>query len=259
MSVSRGEFLKALGKSLPGMILNSGAAGAAHKLLTKMAAASGATPSLPAAANMAPLDTTAAPRAEMINRGPIEENHVAITFDDGPHAGNTPRLLDVLKERGVRATFFMIGKHIAAEPNLARRVSYEGHDIGNHTYTHPKLPTLANTAVEEEIRQAADEIGSVLNLRTGWFRPPFGELRRDQFEIVEKYGMKPVLGDVSTKDWSFPGEDHILKSFADATAGSIIICHDFCTQTSDCLGRAIDELLHRGLQPVTLSEMFAKR
>jgi peptidoglycan/xylan/chitin deacetylase (PgdA/CDA1 family) len=255
MSVSRGEFLKALGKSLPGMVLNSTAATAAQQILSKMAAASGAVPTDPVAAIPSEPQTPDY-RNKMVIRGPIQSNHVALTFDDGPHAGNTGRLLDELKKRDVRATFFMIGQNITAEPDLARRVLAEGHEIGNHTYAHSNLTTLVNHLAEEEIRVAGEIIASVLKLKPIWFRPPFGDLRSDQYAMVEKYGMRPVLGDVSTKDWSFPGEEHILAAIAQAQSGSIVICHDFCTQTAECLGRAIDDLLHRGLKPVTLSELL---
>jgi peptidoglycan/xylan/chitin deacetylase (PgdA/CDA1 family) len=255
MSLSRGEFLRSLGKSIPGMVLNSGAALAAQKLFTKMAAASGDAPTVPDAMT-APQSDAAMDSALFINRGPVENNQVALTFDDGPHRKITPRLLDELKKHGVHATFFMIGRHIAEQPELARRVLAEGHDIGNHTYTHPRLSTLPNDKADEEIRQTVEIIASVLNHATRWFRPPFGLLRSDQRLLPEKYGMKSVIGDIDTNDWSLPPEDRILAKIAEATSGSIIICHDFSVPTADCLGRALEELVLRGLQPVTLSNLF---
>lgn len=264
MPVTRGEFLRSLGKSIPGMVLNSGAAVAAQKLITKMAAASGAAPTVPAtmtasgSANTPPsAESSAMARGAFINRGSAAHNTIALTFDDGPHPEVTPRLLDELKRHGAHATFFMIGRQIEKHPDIARRVLAEGHDIGNHTYTHPKLPELTNDAADEEIRRTEEIMASVLSHRTKWFRPPFGSLRADQRALVEKRGMQSILGDVSTGDWAIPPEEQILSKFAEATAGSIIICHDFSAPTANCLGQALESFLHRNLTPVTLSNHLA--
>ena len=190
MSVSRGEFLKSLGKSLPGMVLNSGVAMAAQKVLGKMAAASGASeaaavPSGPETVNVK------RPKHEFINSGPTEGNRIAFTFDDGPTPGVTNRILDEFKRRKLHATFFMIGQRIAAEPDLARRVLAEGHDVGNHTYTHPKLPALDDDQANAEIQKTADIMLEAMNHRAVWFRPPYGALRPDQFGLVHGTGCVP--------------------------------------------------------------------
>jgi len=256
MSVSRGEFLKSLGRSLPGMVLGSGVAAAAQKVLGKMAAASGGreAPAAPAAPATAGVES---PKLEHINHGPTEGNRVAFTFDDGPIPGVTNRILDEFQKRKLHATFFMIGRQIAAAPDLARRVLAEGHDVGNHTYTHPKLPSLDDDQASAEIQKTDDIMLELMNHRPVWFRPPYGDLRPDQFRLVQKHGMRSVIGDVSTKDWSQPGEDKILaKILNDTRPGSIIICHDFSEQTANCLGQALDGLLERGFSPVTLTALL---
>ena len=256
MSVSRGAFLKSLGKSLPGMVLNSRVATAAQKVLGKMAAASvaGEAPAVPAV----PQDATGqSPKLDFINNGPAEGNRIAFTFDDGPIPGATDRILDEFKKRDLHATFFMIGQNIAANPDLARRVLAGGHDVGNHTFTHPKLPSLDDAQASAEIEKTADVMLKVMNHRTVWFRASYGALRRDQFGLVQRHGLHSVMGNVSAKDWSNPGEEKILSTILnDTRPGSIIICHDFAEQTANCLGQALDGLLERGFSPVTLTSLL---
>jgi len=256
MSVTRGEFLKSLGKSLPGMVLGSGAV-AVQKLATKLAAVSGEP-----APVMTPLPeprTYPKPAAmEIIKSGPATRNEIALTFDDGPVPGVTDRILDELKQRGGRATFFMIGERIAAAPELARRVIAEGHEIGNHTYTHPKLTELPPMRVEEEIQRTQDAIREVLGLQPAWFRPPYLAFRDNLAPFVTTRGMRIVHGNVDPADWSRPGEEKILEAITrDTKAGSIIICHDFCEQTANAMGTILDKLLAAGLTPVTLSTLMA--
>jgi peptidoglycan/xylan/chitin deacetylase (PgdA/CDA1 family) len=257
MSLSRGDFLKQLGKSIPGMVFNSGAVGAAHKLLGKMAAASGENV-------MSPLPVPQRPRFESdrfghINGGPVQGNRIALTFDDGPNAGVTDRILDELKQRKLHATFFMIGQRVAAEPDLARRVLAEGHEIGNHTYTHPKFSEISDEEAAAEIDKMQYLVHEVLNnYDPAWFRPPYGIFRQNHFSLLERHGLRSVLGNVNTADWSQPGEDKIIgKILAETKAGSIIICHDLFAQTANCIGPVLDGLAERGFQPVTLSALLA--
>jgi len=256
MSISRGEFLKSLGKSVPGMVLNSGVALAAQKVIGKMVAASGESiaPSSPAT----PLTVNAeSPRAETIESGPSNRRQIAFTFDDGPIPGMTERILDEFKKRNLHATFFMIGRRIELAPDLARRVLAEGHDVGNHTCTHPKLPSLDPSQADKEIGRTQEIMHDVLNHTPVWFRAPYGELRADQFELVHKHGLSSVMGRVSPKDWSDPGEDAITSIILnDVVNGSIIICHDFSVQTANCLGAILDTLLERGFLPVTLTALL---
>ena len=159
MAVSRGKFLKSLGKSIPGMVLGGGITTAAQKVLGKVAAVSG-EPAIPSA----PADpaTVKVEPVEFIKQGPAEGNRIALTFDDGPTPGVTDLILDELKQRGLRATFFMIGNGITAAPDLARRVLVEGHEVGNHTLTHPKLTALPDAQVEAEVDKTQEIIRDVL-------------------------------------------------------------------------------------------------
>ena len=261
MSISRGEFLKSLGKSIPGLVLNSGAATAAHRLLAKMSAASGTPPNLQTSAKprqtIPPAETVTCDEFGHIQTGPAQENRVALTFDDGPNPGVTDRILDEFKLRSVHATFFMIGERIARNPELARRVLAEGHDVANHTYTHPKLPELTDEQADAEIQKTKDIMEQMMNHHANYFRPPYGVLRADQFDLLKRHRLKSVLGDVSPRDWSEPGEEQIIERvLTGAKAGSIIICHDLAAQTANSIGPILDGLLARNLMPVTLSSFL---
>jgi peptidoglycan/xylan/chitin deacetylase (PgdA/CDA1 family) len=255
MSVTRGQFLKSLGKSLPGMVLGSGAT-VAHKLFAKMAAAGGEP--IPAMAKLPETRTYPKPApAEIVSSGPTEHQRIAITFDDGPTPGVTDRILDELKQRNARATFFMIGQRIAAAPELARRVVAEGHEIGNHTFTHPKLTEIPHASAEEEIQKTQDVIATILGLKPAWFRPPFLAFRDSLAPMVNTRGMRIVHGNIDPADWSQPGEEKIISVIArDAKPGGIIICHDMHAQTANAVGRILDSFAAASLEPVTLSSLM---
>jgi peptidoglycan/xylan/chitin deacetylase (PgdA/CDA1 family) len=258
MSITRGEFLKSLRKSIPGMVLGGGVATAAHKLLGKIAAASG-TPlakDIPSPTAAKPEPTQNA-KIEFITSGPPNGNRIALTFDDGPTPGVTDLILDELQRRKLHATFFMIGQRIAAAPDLARRVLAEGHEVGNHTFTHPKLTTLTDHEVEAEIQKTQDIMREVLNHRAAWFRPPYGALRQNQAGLLASRGLGIVLWNVDSQDWSQPGEAKIVETaLAETKAGSILLCHDRHQQTAHAIGPILDGLLERGFAPATLSALW---
>ena len=255
MSVTRGTFLKSLGKSLPGMVLGSGVGTAAQKLLGKLAAVPGMPGHQEAVAQK---DAIKQALADVVHNGPAEGNRVALTFDDGPTPGVTDRILDELKARNLHATFFMIGQCVAAAPDLARRVVAEGHLAGNHTYTHRRLTELSDTQAAEEILKTQDLMADVLNVRPVWFRPPFGLMNHNQNLLLSGYGLRVAMWNVDTRDWSKPGTDQILAHVADNTkAGAIILCHDKFAQTADALPCILDYLAEHALSPVTMPVLLA--
>jgi peptidoglycan/xylan/chitin deacetylase (PgdA/CDA1 family) len=157
MSITRGEFLRSLGKSLPGLVASTGVATAAETLFRRLAHA---TPPVPS-----PAAKQAREQVPFLSRGPADSRLVAFTFDDGPVPGVTERILDTLRAHDARATFFLIGEKVAAAPELARRVLAEGHELGHHTYTHRKLTELSDPDFDRE-------------LTTSWAAAPGGSGRR---------------------------------------------------------------------------------
>ncbi|HUB67047.1 MAG TPA: polysaccharide deacetylase family protein [Candidatus Methylacidiphilales bacterium] len=238
MSVTRGQFLKSLGASAGNAAFGIGLAAATRILGGKLTV------------KLEPLATAAAPDESSVfsflESGPPEGNRIALTFEDGPTPGVTEPILDRLKERGLTATFFMIGQHAAAAPELARRILAESHTVGNHTYTHPKLTELPGAQAESELVRTQDTLAEILNHRPAIFRPPYGSFRKNQSGLARSLGLRVVLWSVDSRDWTQPGADQIIDAIlAQTKAGSIILCHDLHHQTADCLGRVLDQLLER--------------
>jgi len=239
------------------MVLGGGIAAAAQRILGKVAAASGAGVSAPAfAPGTERLTSSRDDKAGFVRTGPTGGKRLALTFDDGPTPGVTELILDELKRRKLHATFFMIGERIAAAPDLARRVVAEGHEVGNHTFTHPKLTTLADDLVDAEIQKTQDLMLDRLGHTARWFRPPYGALRPSQARIPAAKGLRVALWSVDSKDWSQPGTDEIVRVvLAEAKPGAIILCHDLHRQTADSVGAILDGLVNRGWAFDTLSTL----
>jgi peptidoglycan/xylan/chitin deacetylase (PgdA/CDA1 family) len=239
---------------MTGMVLGSAASAAAQALAARL---SGTAPSTAATPNSS--EESVSSPDPFINRFSPEGYRVALTFDDGPTPAVTERILDELKRRHVLATFFMIGQRVAAQPDLARRVASEGHEIGNHTFTHPKLNTLPDQQVALELDQTQDVIQEVVNQRPVSFRPPYLAFRKNQAVLAHSKGLKIICGDVDSRDWSQPGEEKIIATiFTKTSPGSIIICHDCHDQTANCLGQILDGLLERGCKFGTISSFLVQ-
>lgn len=181
-----------------------------------------------------------------INSGPGFGHRVALTFDDGPSPGVTDRVLTELQKRHLRATFFLIGAKVDASPQLARRIVDEGHDVANHTYTHPRLSGLSDSAVEQQLSRAQDAILRATGVTPVWFRPPYGAFRREQGALAAKLGLGVAYWSVDPKDWSQPGSATITQRVLSASqAGSIILLHDLHPQTAEAVPAIFDGLIER--------------
>jgi peptidoglycan/xylan/chitin deacetylase (PgdA/CDA1 family) len=160
-------------------------------------------------------------------------DELALTFDDGPNPAWTPRLLDILAAHGVRATFFMVGRFVQAEPALVRRVAEEGHLIGNHSWSHPNLAHTPASRVVEELTRTCDMLEQRLGKPVRFFRPPYGARRPFVLCTARDLGMTPVTWNAMTTDWSDPSADRIaeqLKSQIETNRrrgwASNIVLHD---------------------------------
>ena len=136
---------------------------------------------------------------------------VALTYDDGPSPRNTPALLDALSERGVRATFFLIGEHVRKHPDLARRVAAGGHVIGNHTTMHPNLARKSINRVRDELTTCQAILQDTLGVTPLLFRPPYGARRPDVLRAARALGLVPVMWNVTAQDWKPMGAEAILS------------------------------------------------
>lgn len=165
---------------------------------------------------------------------PRNPGELALTFDDGPNPIWTPRLLDLLADYGVRATFFLLGSYAEHQPGLVRRIAAEGHVIGNHSWSHPNLALTAANRVTEELKRASDTLEQIAGAPVRYFRPPFGARRPFVLRAARGLGMVPVLWNVMTSDWKNPSAD----SIASRLAGSI--------DRAQRSGRAANIVLHDG-------------
>jgi peptidoglycan/xylan/chitin deacetylase (PgdA/CDA1 family) len=142
---------------------------------------------------------------------PERAGELALTFDDGPNPRWTPRLLDVLAEHDVKATFFMLGSRAQMEPELVRRIAAEGHLIGNHSWSHPNLALTAAGKVREELTRTSGTLEEITGERVKYFRPPFGARRPVVFKIARELGLRVVTWNAMTSDWSETSADRIAR------------------------------------------------
>ncbi len=195
------------------------------------------------------------------------EKVVALTFDDGPSAAWTPKILDELKKAGVKATFFMLGEHVKQYPDVARRVAAEGHEIANHTYDHQMLLFDKPDKLKEEIIRAEKEIRDVTGVRARYFRPPKAWLTEKEKKQVRKLGYETVLWSLNSKDWvTFHDKQITSYILRHVRPGDIILFHDsggvFSHQggnreeTVRTIPRLVEKLKEKGYRFVTISELL---
>ncbi len=207
------------------------------------------------------------PQEGIIRRGPSNLKVVALTFDDGPSLKYTPQVLDILKEKGVRATFFLVGKHVEKYPEIAQRIVKEGHEIGNHTYSHRDLVPATRNVVLNEIRKAEQAIVRVCKTKPVFFRPPRGIYSNAVRKLLLDMGYTIVLWSLSTLDWSGASPAIILRRVKRyAREGSIILFHDSGALVKPeggsrdnmvkALPEVIDYLKGQGFRFVTASELL---
>jgi peptidoglycan/xylan/chitin deacetylase (PgdA/CDA1 family) len=152
---------------------------------------------------------------------------VFLTFDDGPDPTWTPRVLDMLRAAGIKATFCMIGRYVRAYPDVARRVIAEGHTLCNHTDSHASLDRLSAAGVEAEIQAAGDSIQGATGVRPTLFRFPYGRMSATANGVVARLGLRVLGWTVDPSDYTRPGTDTIITRVAQAVKpGSIILFHD---------------------------------
>jgi peptidoglycan/xylan/chitin deacetylase (PgdA/CDA1 family) len=188
-----------------------------------------------------------------------EEPYIAMTFDDGPHATNTPKLLDMLAKRHIKATFFLIGENAKQYPNIVKRIIAEGHEIGNHSWTHPVLSKMSDDAVRSELRRTEDAIVAACGVKPALMRPPYGALTVKQRQWVNaEFGYKIILWDVDPLDWKIRNSEHVEHEIlTQVRNGSIILSHDIHATTVAAMPDTLDALLAKGFKFVKVSELLA--
>jgi peptidoglycan/xylan/chitin deacetylase (PgdA/CDA1 family) len=159
--------------------------------------------------------------------GETLEPKMALSFDDGPSLANTPRLLDILRESGARATFFVVGEKIKGRETLLERMVADGHEVGNHTYTHPHTIRLTNNELRQEVERTNEAIQAVTQLPVTLIRPPFGKDRRRIAQLADALGMTAVLWSIDSGDTQGLSTTEIAdRVLQRAKPGAIVLFHD---------------------------------
>ena len=189
----------------------------------------------------------------------VDGSYVALTFDDGPHKENTPRLLDILKKRGVKATFFVVGQCAAEFPEIMQRINADGHELANHSWSHPQLSKMAEGSVSDQLERTHQAVIQSAGVTPKLMRPPYGAFTPNQQAWAHrKWGYKVVLWDVDPLDWKTRNAAHVQNEILRQTVpGSIILSHDIHKSTVDAMPATIDALLAKGFKFVTVSELLA--
>jgi peptidoglycan/xylan/chitin deacetylase (PgdA/CDA1 family) len=189
----------------------------------------------------------------------VDGPYIAMTFDDGPSPETTPRLLDILKQRNIKVTFFMIGQNAERNPEIVKRILADGHEIGNHSWTHPQLAKLSDDRVTEEITKTQNAIRDASGYTPTLLRPPYGSITARQKDWIEnRLGLSVILWSVDPFDWKRPGSAVIRQRIlAGASPGAIILSHDIHQQTVDAMPATLDALAAKGFKFVTVSQLIA--
>lgn len=185
---------------------------------------------------------------------PVEAPKIALTFDDGPSTAWTPALLDGLKERGVKATFFLIGENADKNPEIVKRMAEEGHLIGNHTYHHVELTKVSENEARLELADTSAVIVRITGKEPEYMRPPFGAWQR---KLEQEIQILPVLWTIDPLDWTTENQDEIVnKVVTEAEENDIILLHDCYKSSIEAGLRIVDILQEEGFVFVTVDELL---
>jgi len=185
----------------------------------------------------------------------VDGPYIAMTFDDGPSATLTPKLLDILATHHIKVTFFVLGEMVAEHPEILARAAREGHEIASHSWSHPNLAKMSQEGVRTQLQRTDDEIKSATGKRPTLFRPPYGSItEREKRWIHDEFGYDIILWDVDPLDWKRPGpavvRNRILK---ETRPGSIVLSHDIHPGTVEAMPSTFEA---KGFKFVTVSELL---
>ena len=183
--------------------------------------------------------------------------YVALTFDDGPSPRCTPQLLDGLNERGVHATFFVVGCQVVKDPDIVTRMAAEGHQVGNHSYDHKELDKLSAQEAAQDMQKNDQLLQELLGEGDYWVRPPYGLLSEEESSALTV----PIINwSVDTEDWKSKDAGKILDIiYRDTGDGDIILLHDRYLNSVSAALQAVDHLQQQGYRFVTVAELLALR
>lgn len=202
------------------------------------------------------------------DRGDPNSPVVALTFDAGAARGAAEQVLDILRERGIKVTFFLTGKWAEENPDLVQRMAAEGHELANHTYSHPDLTKISDEEISQQLASTEQIVAGISGKSTKpWFRPPFGARNRHVLEVAARQGYQSIfwtldsldsVGDPKTVDFIINRVTNPTDADGNAMAlnGAIVLQHVGSPESAAALPTILDRLAERGLQVVTISELL---
>lgn len=185
------------------------------------------------------------------------KKYIALTFDDGPNDTTTPQILDILKQNDVKATFFMLGQMVEANPTIAKRVHDEGHEIGSHTYSHQQLNAMTGDPLKEEIQKADKAIFNATGILPRSMRPPYGAVNEEVATVAAK---AIIQWDIDTMDWQSGNAAAVLNVVQQhAYNGGIVLMHDIHQDSLEALPNIIAYLKEQGYEMVTVDQLLGMK
>jgi len=200
---------------------------------------------------------SATPRLLPIYGVETTEKKVAISFDAAWGAERTPEILDVLDRYGVKTTFFLVGFWIDAHPDVLREIDRRGHEIGNHTATHPHLNSLDKAVIKEELATVDEQVRALTGKKPILFRPPYGEYSNKVIEAAQELGYYTIQWSVDSLDWQDLTPDAIYRRVVENIhPGAIVLFHNNATGTPAALPRILETLKEQGYEVVPISQLI---
>ncbi len=188
------------------------------------------------------------------------EKNIAITLDGTWGANNTEELLNIFEKHNIKVTFFFAGYWLKKYPDLVQKIALAGHEVENHTYTHPHCTKLSADKMIEELEKTAKLIDDLIGKKPKLFRPPFGDYNNLVIETARNLGYEVVQWSIDSLDWQEPGVDFIVKRVLEnVSAGDIILMHNNAPDTPEALDILIPKLKEKGYNLVPLSELIYQK
>ena len=181
---------------------------------------------------------------------------IALTFDDGP-GPYTAHLLDILDQYGAKATFFLIGSKVSGQASVVRSIQARGHQLGNHSWSHPELPKLSVDQIAGEIDQTNNAIKQAVGTKPNIIRPPYGAFNRAVLEQFRQRGMSAVVWSVDTRDWADRNSEIVCsRAVAGARNGAVILMHDIHPTSVNAVPCILNSLKQQGYSFVTVQNLI---
>ena len=185
-----------------------------------------------------------------------DDNVIAVTFDASWGADNTPKLLDILDEYDAKCTFFLVGLWVDKYPDMVQAIVERGHEIGNHSATHPHMSKLSESKILEELRMMSDKVEKLTGVRPTLFRPPYGDYNNSVIRTVRSAGYEAVQWSVDSLDWKNISPQDMIRRAGKVGKGDIILFHNDSQYLLDALPTLLQSYKEQGLQMVKVSDIL---